>query len=122
MKHLIIFGLFCLFIVSMSGCSKPVEIIAHRGASYLAPENTMASVMLGWEKNADVEVDVYLTKDKKIVAIHDKTALNTARGPTTLLKTAAPRSATRQLAKDSVRRWRYHLGTIARDRLSPSRG
>ena len=78
MKHLIILGLFCLFIISISGCTKPVEIIAHRGASYLAPENTMASVMLGWEKDADVEVDVYLTKDNKIVAIHDKTTKRTA--------------------------------------------
>jgi glycerophosphoryl diester phosphodiesterase len=38
----------------------------------------MASVMLGWEKDADVEVDVYLTKDKKIVAIHDDTTERTA--------------------------------------------
>jgi glycerophosphoryl diester phosphodiesterase len=64
-------GLFCSFIAGTSGCSKSVEIIAHRGASYLAPENTMASVMLGWEKDADVEVDVHLSKDKRIVVIHD---------------------------------------------------
>lgn len=78
MKHIISLGLFCLSIISMSGCTKSVEIIAHRGASYLAPENTMASVMLGWEKEADVEVDVYLTKDNKIVAIHDDTTERTA--------------------------------------------
>ena len=78
MKHIIIPGLFCLLIIGMSGCTKSVEIIAHRGASYLAPENTMASVMLGWEKGADVEVDVYLTKDNKIVVIHDKTTKRTA--------------------------------------------
>ena len=78
MKYLIVPGLFCLFIVSISGCSKPVEIIGHRGASYLAPENTLASVKLGWDKGADVEVDVYLTKDNRIVAIHDKTTKRTA--------------------------------------------
>ena len=78
MKRIIIFELLCLFIIGISGCSKSVEIIAHRGASYIAPENTMASVMLGWEKGADVEVDVYLTKDNKIVAIHDKTTKRTA--------------------------------------------
>ena len=64
-------GLFCSFIAGTSGCSKSVEIIAHRGASYLAPENTMASVTLGWEKNADVEVDVHLSRDNRIVVIHD---------------------------------------------------
>jgi glycerophosphoryl diester phosphodiesterase len=71
MKRFIVCGLFFLFIVALSGCAKPVEIIAHRGASYLAPENTMASVMLGWEKRADVEVDVHLSKDNRIVVIHD---------------------------------------------------
>jgi glycerophosphoryl diester phosphodiesterase len=64
-------GLFCSFFVGMSGCSKSVEIIAHRGASYLAPENTMTSVMLGWEKEANVEIDVHLSSDNRIVVIHD---------------------------------------------------
>ncbi|WP_145223694.1 glycerophosphodiester phosphodiesterase [Gimesia algae] len=51
-----------------------VEIIGHRGASYDAPENTLASVNLAWERNADaVEIDIYLSKDGKIVAFHDKT-------------------------------------------------
>jgi glycerophosphoryl diester phosphodiesterase len=49
-----------------------VEIIAHRGASYDAPENTLASIRLGWEQGADaVEVDVHLSKDNRIVVIHD---------------------------------------------------
>jgi glycerophosphoryl diester phosphodiesterase len=78
MKIFIIFGALFLSIISMSGCTKSVEIIAHRGASYIAPENTTASVMLGWEKEADVEVDVYLTKDNKIVIIHDKNTKRTA--------------------------------------------
>jgi glycerophosphoryl diester phosphodiesterase len=49
-----------------------VEIIGHRGASYDAPEITLPSVKLGFEQGADaVEVDVYLSKDGKVVAIHD---------------------------------------------------
>ena len=60
-----------------SGRAGAVDIIAHRGASWLAPENTLASVMLGWDKDADVEVDVYLTKDNRIVVIHDKTTQRT---------------------------------------------
>ena len=53
---------------------KAVEIIGHRGASYDAPENTLASVNLAWEQNADaVEIDVFLSKDGHIVAFHDKT-------------------------------------------------
>jgi len=53
-------------------------IIAHRGESYDAPENTLGSINLAWERNDDaVEIDVQLTKDEKIVVIHDKTTLRT---------------------------------------------
>lgn len=49
-----------------------INIIAHRGASFDAPENTLASINLAWEQNADaVEVDVHLSKDNEVVVIHD---------------------------------------------------
>ena len=55
-----------------------VEIIAHRGASYDAPENTLAAITLAWKRNADaVEIDVYLSRDKKIVVIHDQDTART---------------------------------------------
>jgi glycerophosphoryl diester phosphodiesterase len=58
----------------LSSLAEQVKIIAHRGASHLAPENTLASIRLAWELGADaVEVDVHLTKDGRIVAIHDAT-------------------------------------------------
>ena len=56
---------------------KPL-IIAHRGASYIAPENTLASARLAWEQNTDaLEVDVHKTKDDHIVVIHDPDTLRT---------------------------------------------
>lgn len=55
--------------------------IAHRGASYLAPENTVASAKLAWELGADaVEVDVYLSKDNRVMVIHDKDTKRTCSG------------------------------------------
>ena len=46
--------------------------IAHRGASYEAPENTLAAVNLAWQKGAlAVEVDVHLSLDHRIMVIHD---------------------------------------------------
>ena len=49
-----------------------LEIVGHRGAAHDAPENTLASVRLGWEQGADaVEIDVHLSRDKKIVVCHD---------------------------------------------------
>ena len=51
-----------------------VEIIAHRGASYDAPENTLEAVRLAWSQKADaVEVDVFLSKDGEVVLHHDAT-------------------------------------------------
>jgi glycerophosphoryl diester phosphodiesterase len=62
---------FLIMAISTSA-SFAVEIIAHRGASHDAPENTMASVKLGYEQKADaVENDIHLTKDGKVFTIHD---------------------------------------------------
>ena len=42
------------------------ELIAHRGASYLAPENTRSAFRKAMEIGADgVEMDVQQTSDKK---------------------------------------------------------
>jgi glycerophosphoryl diester phosphodiesterase len=56
-----------------------VDIVAHRGASYDAPENTLAAERLAWQQGTDaVETDIYLTKDGRIIVCHDKTAKRTA--------------------------------------------
>ncbi len=47
-------------------------IVAHRGASHDAPENTIPAFMLAWEQGADViEGDFFLTADGRVVCIHD---------------------------------------------------
>jgi len=54
------------------------DIVAHRGASYDAPENTLASFRLAWRKRADaIEGDFRMTGDGKIVCMHDKTTKRT---------------------------------------------
>lgn len=47
-------------------------IIAHRGASSIAPENTIAAAKKAWEIGADVwETDVAVTKDEHLILHHD---------------------------------------------------
>lgn len=47
-------------------------IIAHRGASAEAPENTLAAFRLAWEQGADgVEMDLRMTRDNRVAVIHD---------------------------------------------------
>ncbi len=49
-------------------------VIGHRGAMGYAPENTSASFELGWRMGADaVECDVHLSKDGRLVVMHDET-------------------------------------------------
>lgn len=54
---------------------------AHRGASYEAPENTLAAFLLAGELGADgIEFDVQLSKDGEVVVIHDFTLDKTTDG------------------------------------------
>ncbi|MFH0944659.1 MAG: glycerophosphodiester phosphodiesterase [Planctomycetota bacterium] len=54
-------------------------LIAHRGASHDAPENTLAAFKLAFELGADgIEGDFYLTADGQIVCIHDADTERTA--------------------------------------------
>lgn len=65
-------------LMSIAGAPK-VEIVAHRGASHNAPENTLAALKLAWEQKADAsEFDVHLSKDGRIVVIHDADTKRTA--------------------------------------------
>jgi glycerophosphoryl diester phosphodiesterase len=68
-------ALSCLPAVPM----RAVEIVAHRGASFDAPENTVASAKLAWKQGADaVELDIHLSKDGKLPVSHDPNTKRTA--------------------------------------------
>lgn len=57
--------------MTMTTPTKPL-IIAHRGASKEAPENTLAAFDLAWQQGADgIEADFRLTRDGRIVCLHD---------------------------------------------------
>ena len=56
-------------------------VIAHRGASGVAPENTMASFEQAVRFGADmIELDVHGSKDGHLIVIHDSSTSRTARG------------------------------------------
>ncbi len=56
-------------------------LIAHRGASGEAPENTMAAFRLALEQGADLlEMDVHLAADGSLVVLHDPTVDRTTDG------------------------------------------
>ena len=56
-------------------------ILAHRGASALAPENTRASFQFAVDMGVDgVEFDVQMTRDNELVIIHDEKVDRTSDG------------------------------------------
>lgn len=60
--------------------SQPL-VIAHRGASAYAPENTLAAFQLAADQDADaIELDVDLTRDGHLVVMHDVTIDRTTDG------------------------------------------
>jgi len=69
---IVLFGLINLSVHAQT------TIIAHRGSSFTAPENTVAAAQLAWHQNADaVELDIYLSKDNRVVVIHDSNTKRT---------------------------------------------
>ncbi|RYI28089.1 glycerophosphodiester phosphodiesterase [Bacillus infantis] len=79
MKFVIIF----ILLYSIAGCSSSKEdlispsdsfiVIGHRGASAYAPEHTIASYEMAAQLGADyIEIDLQMTKDGKLAAMHDQ--------------------------------------------------
>jgi glycerophosphoryl diester phosphodiesterase len=58
-----------------------VQVLAHRGASAYAPENTLSAFRLAIEQHADwLELDVQQTKDGRLVVFHDLRMERTTNG------------------------------------------
>lgn len=69
----------------------PVAVIAHRGDSQNAPENTLAAFLAAREGGAElIEFDVHLSADGDVMVIHDDKVDRTTdgRGEVRLLRTA----------------------------------
>ena len=66
------FAVLLILLLPLLSAMAQVKFVAHRGASWYAPENTLASIRLAWELGSDgAECDIRLTKDNKIVLSHD---------------------------------------------------
>lgn len=58
-----------------------ILIYGHRGAGFLAPENTMASFELAYEIGVDtIEFDIHMTRDGALVVMHDHDVSRTTDG------------------------------------------
>jgi glycerophosphoryl diester phosphodiesterase len=61
---------------------RPAVVIAHRGASADAPENTLAAIRMAIDAKADwIEIDVQENADGTVVVFHDKDFKRLGRDP-----------------------------------------
>jgi len=68
-------------VVRSASLGPEIEIIAHRGFSARAPENTMAAIEAAISGGADaVEFDVHVSRDGEPVLFHDRTLERTTDG------------------------------------------
>lgn len=75
----LLFYFALIFVANPVGAEQLPKLIAHRGASASAPENTMAAFRKAWKEGADgIEGDFYLSADGEVVCIHDDTTKRTA--------------------------------------------
>ena len=109
LNYLFILFLYLTFIPN--AFSKPL-IIAHRGASGEAPENTMVAFKLAWELGADgIEGDFHLTRDGHIVAIHDKDTNKVTKGKNKLI---VKKTSLKELQGLDVGSWKNETYSKAR--------
>jgi len=83
MKQRAAFGTIVLLAFLVGACSsgEPVIVTAHRGASHVAPENTLSAMSAAVEAGAEfAELDVRLTRDGQVVLMHDRTVDRTTNG------------------------------------------
>ena len=60
---------------------KDIENVSHRGASGYAPEHTITSYQMGEKMHGSyIEIDLQMTKDGQLIAMHDETVDRTTNG------------------------------------------
>jgi glycerophosphoryl diester phosphodiesterase len=97
-----------LLLLSLAGCvdAADVQVIAHRGASWDAPEHTFASYDLALASGADwIEQDLQFTRDSILVVLHDDSLDRTARGPAADCRGPVRDKSLAQLQRCEVGSW-----------------
>jgi len=86
----LVFVAFAMLAFMVTRNNRPVLVIAHRGASAVAPENTLAAFKLAVEQGADfVELDVQESADGEVLVVHDSDLMKIGGGPAKIWEATA---------------------------------
>lgn len=81
-----------LLVSAPARASRPVAVIAHRGSSAAAPENSLAAFRLAADQGADfVELDVQESADGVVLVVHDSDLMKVGGSPLKVWETDAAR-------------------------------
>ena len=81
---------FALLALTRTRRNEPVAVIAHRGSSAAAPENTLAAFRLAVGQGADfVELDVQESADGEVLVVHDSDLMKIGGAPFKIWETDA---------------------------------
>lgn len=98
--------LLCVFVCANPPELPGVDIVAHRGASAEAPENTLPAFRLAWKQSADaIEGDFFLSRDGQVVCIHDRSTKKLADRDVDVSKSTLAELRTLDVGKWKAARW-----------------
>ncbi len=85
-----------------------MRLYAHRGTSTSRPENTVDAIKKAfyYPEISGCEVDIRITKDKKLIILHDKTLARTGNLPQDLANTPVSKLNLQQIKKYEVGSWK----------------
>lgn len=120
MNKLSVIGVGTVIAAMMTGCMTsrgPAydNLIAHRGESYDAPENTLPAYRMAVDRGFGFECDIYMSNDGRLFTFHDGDLKRTTGGAST--NRCVDASWTDELSKVNVGGWGKWKGS----RFDPTR-
>jgi glycerophosphoryl diester phosphodiesterase len=114
---------FALLAFLVTRSNQPVLVIAHRGASASAPENTLAAFRLAAEQGADfVELDVQESKDGQVLVHHDSDLMKVGRSAMKIWETDAAQLRTVDIGSHAGRQFSEERVPALADVLAACKG
>ncbi len=85
-----------------------VKIVAHRGESVIAPENTLEAFTLAWARGANcIEGDFHLSKDGEVICMHDENCKRTCGVDKAIAELTLPELRTFDAGLWKGEAWKY---------------
>jgi glycerophosphoryl diester phosphodiesterase len=112
-----------LLVLATTRRNQPVLVIAHRGSSATAPENTLAAFRLAVEQDADfIEFDVQESADGEVIVMHDSDLMKVGGSPLKVWEANAAQLRTVDIGSRTAPRFSSERVPTLAETLAVSKG